>query len=149
MEDTDATLVDHRYFYTLGGVGKYAYGIAREAAGRQLRKFGMTKFGDILFWLALDDYIDNPSVTGFFIEQAVLSSIASHGLDIAENISGPINIVIFAGKFPQFDRHTHGAVLYCPLKFNYGSINGIIVQFYYSILSKMTILFAQSLISFS
>jgi hypothetical protein len=50
----------------------------------------MNNFGDSDFLSALDDYIDNPSVTGFFIEQAVLSYIGSHGLNISKGIYSPM-----------------------------------------------------------
>ena len=49
-------------------MGNYTCGIAREAAARMLRQFQMNDFGDANFLQALDHYIDNPSVTGFFIE---------------------------------------------------------------------------------
>ena len=132
-------LVDHRYFYaecpphsqTHLKVGKHACGIARDAAARQLRLFRMGNFGDTDFLKALNDYIDNPSVTGFFIEQAVLSSIASRGLDISKDISTPMDTVMFAGNFPTLEKKSN-PVLYCPLKFNYRGIDAIIVRFDYS-----------------
>ena len=51
MNDTPSNLIDNRYFYAEvpGWVGKYACGIAREAADRQLRRYKMDKFGDIDF----------------------------------------------------------------------------------------------------
>ena len=132
VQSTYDKLIDYRYFYVQDDVGKYACGIAREAAARQLRCFGIDKFGDKNFLIALDDYIGNPSVTGFFIEQAVLSSIASRGLNVSKEISGPMTIVMFAEKYPIFDKDISEAVLYCPLKFNYGGIDGIIVRFDHS-----------------
>ena len=84
-------LIDHRYFYavrrptsstTLEEVGNYACGIARDAVVKQLRKYGMNKFGDKDFLKALDEFIDNASVTGFFIEESVLSTISSRDLEI-------------------------------------------------------------------
>ena len=66
MDDTPSDLIDNRFFYSEAPdlIGKYACGIAREAAARQLRRYNVDKFGDTDFLAALDDYIDNPSVTG-------------------------------------------------------------------------------------
>jgi hypothetical protein len=89
VETIDRRLVDHRYFYEEGGIGKYACGVARIAAARQLRYYGVSRFGDARCLSALNHYISNPSVTGFILEQAVLSSITSRGLDISREISGP------------------------------------------------------------
>jgi hypothetical protein len=129
----DIDLIDHRYFYYVGGpdgsIGKYTCGIAREAAARQLRRCGMEKFGQTDFLTALNDYIDNPSAIGFFIEQAILSSIAAHGLKIGQNIEDTMTVDMFAQKFPRFDTNATNSVLHCPLDFNYRGIDGIIVRF--------------------
>ena len=74
--------------------------------------------------MALNDCITNPSITGFFIEQATLSSIASCGLEISEQISRKMETVMFSGRFPVFSNRTEGdPVLYCPLDFNRLAIN--------------------------
>jgi SAP domain len=82
-------------------------------------------------WLPSSDAwdIDNPSVTGFFIEQAILSSIASHGLKIHKEISKNMHTVMFSGSFPRFNMTERNPVLYCPINFNYRGIDGIIVRF--------------------
>jgi hypothetical protein len=129
-DDMLSELIDNRYFFALDGVGKYACGIAREAAARQLRAYKVEKFGDTDFLAPLDLYISNPSVTSFFIEQAVLSSIASCGLGILEQISKKMDTVMFSGDIPKFNRTEGDPVLYCPINFNYyGGIDGIIVRF--------------------
>lgn len=123
-------LIDNRYFYSeTDSTGKYACGIAREAAARQLRRYKMDKFGDTDFLTALNDYIGNPSVTGFFIEQAVLSSIALRGLEIAGQISKRMDTVIFDGIIPNFHMTEGDPVLYCPINYNYRGIDGIIIRF--------------------
>ncbi|KAN0076627.1 hypothetical protein V8E54_006769 [Elaphomyces granulatus] len=58
----------------------------------------MDKFGDADFLIALNDYITNPSVTGFFIEQAVLSSIAANGLEISEQDFEVVPVFIWVTK---------------------------------------------------
>jgi hypothetical protein len=131
IKATPSYLIDNRYFFAKppNRVGGYACGIAREAAARQLRRYKMDKFGDIDFLTALNDYINNPSVTSFFIEQAVLSSIASRGSEISEQISKKMDTVMFSGNIPEFNRTEGDPVLYCPIDFNYRAIDGIIVRF--------------------
>ncbi|KAF8537366.1 hypothetical protein BDD12DRAFT_847117 [Trichophaea hybrida] len=87
----------------------------------------MNNFGDTDFLSALDDNIDNPSITGFFIEQAVLSYIGSQGLNISKGICSPMETVMFAGNYPRYNMQRKLA-LYCPLKFNLQAIDGIIVR---------------------
>ena len=129
---TPLNLIDNRFFFARAPdwIGEYACGIAREAASRQLRVYKMDKFGDTDFLISLNDYITNPSVTGFFIEQAVLSSIAANGLEISEQISKRMNTVMFKGDIPDFNRTEGDPVLYCPIDFNYRAIDGIIVRFF-------------------
>jgi hypothetical protein len=130
--DTAIDLIDHRYFYEGGPdepIGKYACGIAREAAARQLRRYGIEKFGQTDFLTALNQYVDNPSVIGFFIEQAVLSSIAAHGLNIEQDICQTMIVQMFEKDYPRFNTNATNPTLYCPLDFNDRGIDGIIVRF--------------------
>jgi hypothetical protein len=131
MKDTPSDLIDNRYFYseTPDSIGKYVCGIAREAAARQLRRYKVDKFGDIDFLTALNDYIDNPSVTGFFIEQAILSSIASRGLEISKQISKGMDTIMFNGSVPNLKKTEGDPVLYCLISFNYSGIDGMIIRF--------------------
>jgi hypothetical protein len=131
MRDTPSNLIDNRYFFAKAPswVGEYTCGIAREAAAKQLRRYKADKFGDIGFLMALNNYISNSSVTGFFIEQAVLSSIASRGLEISEQISKKMDTVMFSGDIPRFNRTEGDLVLYYPMGFNYPGIGGIIIRF--------------------
>lgn len=109
-------LIDYRYLYVEDrtGIGHYVYGIAREAAARELRKFRMDRFGDTDFLHSLDHYIHNPSVTGFFIEQDVLSTIAHSSLDIGIDIYKIIKTIIFKGNFPLSKGQT-SLIFYCLL----------------------------------
>jgi hypothetical protein len=101
-------------------------GIARIAAARQLRDYGVSRFGDAGCLSALNHYINNPSVIGFFLEQVVLSSITSWGLDISREIFGPMKAIMFPGKVTRFES---SPALYWPLQFNYPAVDGIIVRF--------------------
>ena len=122
--------MDHRYFYRdADGRGNYTCGIARETAVRLLRFHGMNKFADADFLSSLDEYINNPSVTGFFIEQATLSWIGDHGLSISANISKPLTVIMFEKDYPDSINTECGVTLYCPLKFNLRAIDGIIIRF--------------------
>lgn len=130
-------LIDHRYFYerrsTLDNreeIGAYACGIARDAVVGQLREHGRNKFGDADFLKSLDEYIHNEAVTGFFIEENLLATISLNGLEIGRNISKPMNMVMFCG-YPTFTP-TEEPILYCPIKFNFRAIDGIIARFDFS-----------------
>jgi hypothetical protein len=74
-------------------------------------------------------HINNPSAIGFFIEQAVLSSIAAHGLNIGQDIGDTMAVDMFDQEYPQFNTNATKPVLYCPVDFNYAAIDGIIVRF--------------------
>ena len=124
-------LVDHRYFYdeytNNTYVGNYTCGLARNAVAAVLRDGG-ENFVDTDFLKSIYDNINNPSVAGFIIEQAVLSSIGSNGLAIRECINQPMTIVIFEAEYPEFRIDlTNTRVLYCPKKFNFRAIDGLIV----------------------
>src|SRR6266480_4578738 len=80
-------LVDHRYFYDEFDpernwfVRNYTCGLFRNAVATLLLT-NKVNFADGDFLRSLPDYISNPSVSRFIIEQAVLSSIATSGLNI-------------------------------------------------------------------
>ena len=84
--------IDHRFFYEdLNFRGNHTFRVTHEVAARQLRSCRMANFSDWDFLRSLDDYTFIASVTGFFIEQAILSSIGSRGLDISMGISVPMD----------------------------------------------------------
>ena len=126
-------LVDHRYFYDefdpkqKGFVGKYTCGLSRNAVAASLLT-NKVNFANKDFLRSLPDYINNPSVSGFIIEQAVLSSIATSGLDIKKpEINRPMNVVSLQGRRPNFHTETKKPVLYIPQVFNFRGIDGVIV----------------------
>jgi hypothetical protein len=121
----DPALIDHRYFYQVEGEGAYACGVAREAVASQLHRYGMNNAGFMQSLQSLDQFIDNKSVVGFFIEQAVLRTIRSRGLQVDERISQPMDLITYHG-FPVFDTLKERA-LYVPSDFNYGAIDGMIL----------------------
>jgi len=129
-------LIDHRYFYELGNKGSYACGIAREAVASQLRLHGKNRFGNTALQ-SLDDYINNESVVGFFIEQAILQTIEFRGLQTEPEISQPMTMIPFE-YFPVFNTSKELA-LYVPCDFNYRAIDGIILRLYTG--TKKAILF--------
>lgn len=94
--------------------------------GKLLRKYGCSRFADPDFLLALPDFINNPSVTGFFIENA---SILSNGLPESgfKGLSSPMKSKYFEDEFPGFST-TIGTTLYVPTKFNYPGIDAISVS---------------------
>jgi hypothetical protein len=123
-----APFVDHRYFYNYeDGKGDYACGLARDAVAVELRANGWD-FADTDFLKSLPNCINNPSVAGFMMEQAILSSIQSNGLAVGGLIKKPMTLVMFDGKFPKFKTGiTNTPMLYCPRQFNFRGIDGIIV----------------------
>lgn len=125
-------LVDHRYFYDDYDpeykklVGNYTCGICRNAAALTLLENKM-RFDRELMQL-LPNYVSNPCVTGFIIEQAILSSIVLEGLNITPELNRPMEVAFFQADFPSFNTTTNGPVLYIPKVFNYRNIDGIIVR---------------------
>jgi hypothetical protein len=75
----------------------------------------------------LPQYISNPCVTGFMMEQAILSSIALNGLNITPELNYLMDMLLFQDNIPSFDTTKDGPMLYILKSFNFQSINGIIV----------------------
>src|SRR5579871_1744671 len=124
-------LVDHRYFYDEDTnntyVANYTCGLARNAVAAVLREGG-ENFVDIKFLESIYNNINNPSVTRFIIEQAILSSIGFNGLPIRDCTNQPMTMVVFEEEFPKFRIDLiNTRVLYYPKKFNFRAIDGLIV----------------------
>ena len=113
-------LVDHRYFYDeydrkLGSyVGHSTCGLSRKAVGTMLLASSNLRFADKDFLKSLPEYIKNPSVTGFMIEQAVLSSISLNGLNICQETNRSMDVKLFKGPTANLDPDTEDPVLYLP-----------------------------------
>src|SRR5436305_15045888 len=107
----------------------YACGIARNAVATELLA-NKVNLSDRDFWSTLPDHINNPCITGFIIEQAILSRISFSGLNIAgKDMNTPKSVVLFSGNFPRFRTDITGeTILYCPQKFNHRAIDGIIIR---------------------
>src|SRR5438270_8118859 len=128
-------LVDHRYFFDefnedrRVNVANYTCGLVRNAVATELHE-KKVNLSDNDFWNSLLNHINNPCITGFIIEQAILSRISFSGLNIAgRDINTSMSVVLFSGSFPDFQTGTTGkSILYCPHKFNYRGIDGIIVR---------------------
>jgi hypothetical protein len=126
-------LVDLRYFYDEynheleESVGHYSCGIARNAVGGVLLKKRLD-YHDTEFLNALPEYIDNPSVAGFMIEHAILASIAINGLSCLPYSPSSIETSFFKGEIPSFDTSKDKTVLYIPQRYNFPTIDGIIVR---------------------
>jgi hypothetical protein len=127
-------LIDHRYFYDElkdgSYIGNYTCGIARNAVAAELRANSVA-FTATDFLKSLRDYINNPCVTRFMVEQAVLSSIELKGLAAAlGERNSSMTVVMFHDAFPKFRTDTNSTIkpiLYCPQKYNFRGIDGIIV----------------------
>lgn len=106
----------------------YTCGLARNAVAAKLLA-SKVNFADTDFLKSLSNFINNPSVTGFMIEYAVLLSIGSNGLAIGATIQKPIDMIIFTEATPNFRKDiTDRPVLYHPGKFDFKGIDGVIVR---------------------
>ena len=95
----------------------YTCGLARNAVARELHKNKVN----------LSD-IDRCAITGFIIEQAIISRISFSGLNIAgKGLDKSMSVVLFSGAF-SFQTGVTEPTLYCPQRFNYPGINAIIVR---------------------
>jgi hypothetical protein len=127
-------LVDHRYFYDEydpkleSHVGHSTCGLSRKAVGTMLLASSNLRFTDKDFLKSLPEYIKNPSVTGFMIEQAVLSSNALNGLNISPETNRSMVVRLFKGQTANLDPDTEDPVLYLPHAFNFKGIDGLIVR---------------------
>jgi hypothetical protein len=119
-------LVDHRYFYRLNGSGRCVCGLARNAVTEQLLQRG-DDFIDTDSLVSLRELINNPSVVGFMMEHAILSSIRSNGLAINAGIMRPMKVRLLAQPYDIKTTIEDEPVLYWPRKFNFAAIDGIIV----------------------
>lgn len=128
-------LVDHRFFFDEFNekkrvhVANYTCGLARNAVATQLH-VEKVNLSNSNFWGSLLNHINNPCITGFIIEQAILSRISFDGLNVAgKDINTPMSMVSFSGSFPYFRTDiTEQPILYCPRKFNYRGIDAVIVR---------------------
>ena len=100
--------------------------MAREAVASELHSYGMNKAGFMDSLQSLDQFIDNRSVLGFFIEQAVLRTIQSRGLNVDGKISNSMDMITFDDDFPTLNVSKERA-LYVPTGFNYRAVDGIVL----------------------
>jgi hypothetical protein len=125
-------LVDHRYFYDTydssreAFLGYYTCGLAAKAIGTTLLATSNMRFADTAFLASLPKFINNPSVSGFMIEQAVLSSIALNGLSIRNETNCLMEVKVFDGPTVKFDPGIKKPILYIPFSFNFKGIDGLI-----------------------
>ena len=103
-------IVDHRYSYDEFDptraifVAHYTCGLARNAVAAELRANNVD-FADKGFLNSLPKYINNPSMTGFMIEQAVISWIAHNGLDVEPLKNKQMTVTAFEGDRPNWQTH--------------------------------------------
>jgi hypothetical protein len=119
-------LIDHRYFYGDNGVGRCVCGLARDAVAEQLLQYG-DNFIDADSLASLPGLIGNPSAVGFMIEHAILSSIRSNGLAINAGIMRPMKTIPLSEPSDIRTDIRDEPVLYWPRKFNFETIDGIII----------------------
>lgn len=120
-------LIDHRYFFRQKGRrGNYTCGLVRDAVAGQLLEEGVN-FADTDWLTSLPDCIQNKTITGFFIEHAVLSAIRRNGLAIKRCVGTSMQVKCLRG-FGDLTTGVAGKpVLYRPEISNFPDIDGMIV----------------------
>ena len=118
---------DHRYFYVdKKNIGHFTCGLARDIMTWILRSLGEDIFIDSQ-WLNSFTFVkNNPSMLGFVVEQACLSSIAQNGIRVAGLGLDHMKTTTF-NQFPSYD-NTVDHSLYIPSAFNFRAIDGLILQ---------------------
>ena len=101
-------------------------GLVRDAVGEQLLQWG-DNFIDANSLASLPDLISNPPAVGFMIEHAILSSIRSKGLAINAGIMRPMQMRLLKEPSDIKTDIRDKPVLYWPEKFNFETIDGIII----------------------
>jgi hypothetical protein len=119
-------LIDHRYFYEFNGSGRCVCGLVRDAVAEQLLQWG-DNFIDTNSLASLPGLIHNPSAVKFMIEHAVLSSIRSNGLAIDAGIMRPMKVRLLTKPSDIKTDIRDEPVLYWLEKFNFETIDGIII----------------------
>jgi hypothetical protein len=124
-----ANLIDHRFFFyrEKDRCGDYTCGLARKAVADALFHH-QEYFSDANFLELLPRLINNPSTTGFFMEYGVLFYLQLNGIPGHTYLGQKMKVVSFNNDIPQFQKDIIGKpVIYHPLKFNYETVDGIIV----------------------
>lgn len=116
-------LVDHQHLFAeeQDGVkrGNCVSGVVRNALARNLRYHGGNAAHEYSTFLgSLYLAINNNSVTGFLVEQTVISYILQNGVP-GRNLGKSI---IFRGVFPEILVATR-TILYCPFAYNFRAID--------------------------
>jgi len=108
-------------------VGHYLYSIARNAISGVLLKKRLDYY-NTEFLNVLPEYINNLSVTGFIIKHTVLALITINSLSYLPHSLSLIKTSFFKGEILPFNTSKDKTVLYIPQRYNFPTINGIIVR---------------------
>lgn len=125
-------LLDHCSFYqdpytTM----RYANGLARQAMFSFIRRRGQESFFLGAEWdQALKAFKNNRSVIGFIVEQIVISTLASKGLELGDFNISAAKVTTFECT-PQPSAETEHT-LYVPLDFNFKAIDCLYVRLNYN-----------------
>ena len=108
-------------------MGHYLYSIAHNTVGGILLKKRLY-YHNIEFLNALLEYINNLSVTKFIIKHTILALIAINSFSYLPYSLSLIKILFFKGEIPSFNTSKDKTILYIPQRYNFLTINRIIVQ---------------------
>ena len=124
---------DHRYSFetmVLGvRIGSYTCGVVREAVAKGLRQYGdpIRDHRSLLQPLRVFTPY-SPSLAGFYAKQVVLSLITNRGLGIGDNTFSSLDTTLYPGDFPDMSDIGKRPRLFCPRKFEFGGIDGVIIS---------------------
>jgi hypothetical protein len=121
-------LIDHRFFFERENkTGGYTCGIVRKAVANKLLE-NQQYFADSNFLKLLPRFIDNGPTTGFFMEYAVLFYLRLNGIPGHQYLGNNMEVITFDTDIPEIRKDIKGKpVVYHPTKYNYKTLDGIII----------------------
>jgi hypothetical protein len=123
---------DHRYFYIAHDERCYCIsGYARDRMADYLFEKGRLEVFTTSSWIqCIKEFKNNPSVMGFMVEKACLSSIFKSGLMTKAINFKPDNYDFFTStKEIKFSKNEGSCTLYLPRLWNQKSIDGLITLY--------------------
>jgi hypothetical protein len=121
-------LIDHRFFFHHKDLtGGLTCGVVRKAVADELLQ-NQQYFADSNFLKFLPKFIDNGPTAGFFMEYAVLFYLRLNGIPCHEYLGNNMEVINFDTDIPEIRKDIIGKpVVYHPTKYNYKTLDGIIV----------------------
>jgi hypothetical protein len=122
---------DHRFFYIENNRCHCTSGFVRDCMANYLFEKGRSEvFIDSSWIQCIEEFKNNPSVMGFMVEKACLSSIFKSGFLAKEIYFKPDNYKFFTSiKEINFSMNEGSCTFYLPRRWNQKSIDGLITLY--------------------